>query len=155
MINATLSPLDAKYSIELANGKLIEAKHIVIDCQLELLSHKLPIDLMPIVIGSFDIIVGMDWLTKNQAEIICAEKIVRIPIPGEEVLSVRGDKGGAISGIISCLKAQKCLRKGHTAILAVVTDQTVEEKKISGFPIVCEFLKCFPRNYQVSHRIVK
>ncbi|GJY82065.1 putative reverse transcriptase domain-containing protein [Tanacetum coccineum] len=35
--------------------------------------------------GSFDVIVGMDWLSKNKAEIVCHEKVVRIPLEGGEI----------------------------------------------------------------------
>ncbi|KAI3775001.1 hypothetical protein L1987_49569 [Smallanthus sonchifolius] len=49
-------------------------------------------------------------------------------------------------GIISFMKAQKCLRKGHTAILALVAEQPTEEKKIDDIPIVREFLEVFPED---------
>ncbi|KAI3802515.1 hypothetical protein L1987_30648 [Smallanthus sonchifolius] len=62
----------------------------------------------------------MDWLSKNQAEIGCHEKIIRLPLPNEETLSVQGERSGAVMGITSFLKAQKCLRKGHTVIVAFV-----------------------------------
>ncbi|KAI3724790.1 hypothetical protein L1987_64556 [Smallanthus sonchifolius] len=88
----------------------------------------------------------MDWLSKNQAEIICREKIVRIPLPNGETLSVQGERVGAVMGIISFMKAQKCLRKGHTAILALVAEQPSEEKKIEDIPIVREFLEVFPED---------
>ncbi|GKA46902.1 putative reverse transcriptase domain-containing protein [Tanacetum coccineum] len=45
---------------------------------------------MPIELGSFDAIIGMDWLAKYQAVIVCAEKIVRIPW-GNETLIIHGD----------------------------------------------------------------
>ncbi|GJV37768.1 putative reverse transcriptase domain-containing protein [Tanacetum coccineum] len=45
---------------------------------------------MPIELGSFDAIIGMDWLAKYQAIIVCAEKIVRIPW-GNETLIVHSD----------------------------------------------------------------
>jgi hypothetical protein len=38
-------PLDDKYTIELADGKLIEASHVLKDCQLGLSGHKVSIDL--------------------------------------------------------------------------------------------------------------
>ncbi|GJU65632.1 putative reverse transcriptase domain-containing protein [Tanacetum coccineum] len=47
-------------------------------------------DLMPVELGSLDVIIGMDWLAKYQAVIICAEKIIHIPW-GNEMLIVRGD----------------------------------------------------------------
>ncbi|GJU79664.1 putative reverse transcriptase domain-containing protein [Tanacetum coccineum] len=43
-------------------------------------------DLMPVELGSFGIIIGMDWLTKYQVVIVCAEKIVRIPWGNETLI---------------------------------------------------------------------
>ena len=54
---------------------------VIRDCQLNLDNHLFPIDLTPMQLGSFDIIVGMDWLTKHHAEVVCFDKIVRIPLP--------------------------------------------------------------------------
>ncbi|XP_076939229.1 uncharacterized protein LOC143607811 [Bidens hawaiensis] len=75
------SKLDNNYSIELANGKLIETSKIVRNCNILLENLRFPIDLLPVELGSFDIVVGMDWLSKNGAEIICSEKLVRLPTP--------------------------------------------------------------------------
>ncbi|KAI3687521.1 hypothetical protein L1987_81218 [Smallanthus sonchifolius] len=120
LLRKTLTLLEDKYTIEIADGQIIEATHVLKGCKLELASHKFDIDFMPATLGNFDVIVGMDWLSKNQAEIGCREKIVRLPLPNEETLSVQGERSGAVMGITSFLKAQKCLRKGHTAILALV-----------------------------------
>ncbi|KAI3784118.1 hypothetical protein L1987_43211 [Smallanthus sonchifolius] len=143
MIKGTPTLLEAKYIIEIADCQIIEATHILKGCKLELVSHILDIDLMPVTLGSFDVIVGMDWLSKNQAEIICREKIVRIPLPSGETLSVQGEKVGAVIGIIFFMKALKCLRNGKTAILALVAEQPSEEKKIDDIPIVRDFLEVF------------
>jgi hypothetical protein len=59
------------------------------------------INILPITLGSFDLVVGMDWLSKHPAEILCREKIVRVPLPGGELLSIQGNHGGAMVGIIS------------------------------------------------------
>ncbi|GJW52840.1 putative reverse transcriptase domain-containing protein [Tanacetum coccineum] len=42
--------------------------------------------------GSFDMIIGMDWLSDHKAEIICHEKVVRIPLLDGKVLRVLGEK---------------------------------------------------------------
>ncbi|GJZ85305.1 putative reverse transcriptase domain-containing protein [Tanacetum coccineum] len=55
-----------------------------------LLGHPFNIDLMPVELGSFDIIIGVDWLAKYHAVIVCDEKSVRIPY-GDEVLIIEGD----------------------------------------------------------------
>ncbi|KAI3795150.1 hypothetical protein L1987_37798 [Smallanthus sonchifolius] len=149
--------LEHHYTVEIADGKVIEATHILKGCKLELSGHKLNIDLMQVTLGSFDRIVGMDWLSKNQDEIICSEKIVRIPLPCGETLSVHGERSGAVMGIISFKKAQKCLRKGHTAILDLVADKSTEEKKLEDIPIIHEFLEVFPEDLPSlpPHRQVK
>ncbi|KAI3754565.1 hypothetical protein L1987_54351 [Smallanthus sonchifolius] len=146
LINETPTLLEAKYVKEIGDGQIIEATHIFKGCKLELAGHKLYIDLMPVTLGSFDVIVGLDWLSKNQAEIVCREKIIRIPLPSGEILSVQGEKSGAVVGIISFMKAQKCLRKSHTAILALVAEKLSEEKKIDDIPIVRDFMEVFPKD---------
>ncbi|GKB92049.1 putative reverse transcriptase domain-containing protein [Tanacetum coccineum] len=82
--------LDYGVDVELADGRIIWVNTLIRGCTLNLLNHPFNIDLMPIEMGSFDIIIGMDWLSKYQAVIVCAEKIVRIPF-GNEILIVHGD----------------------------------------------------------------
>ncbi|KAI3827998.1 hypothetical protein L1987_02087 [Smallanthus sonchifolius] len=109
--------------------------HAVKHCRVEL-QRKQPVTRF---YQSFDVIVEMDWLSKNQAEIVCREKIVCLPLPNGEILSVQGERSGAIMGIISFMKAQKCLHKGHTSILALVAEQPFEEKRIEDIPIVRDY----------------
>ncbi|XP_076917564.1 uncharacterized protein LOC143577685 [Bidens hawaiensis] len=59
--------LKDKYIIELANGKLIETSEVVQGCTLVFKGHSFEIDLLPVELGSFDIVIGMDWLSKNHA----------------------------------------------------------------------------------------
>ncbi|XP_022003383.1 uncharacterized protein LOC110900829 [Helianthus annuus] len=87
----------------------------------------------------------MDWLSKHQAEILCKEKIVHIPLLNGESLSVQGHRSGAMACIISAMKAQKCLRKGYPAILALVTDSQSDERRIEDLPVVREFPDVFPQ----------
>ncbi|GKC36162.1 putative reverse transcriptase domain-containing protein, partial [Tanacetum coccineum] len=89
-IDITPSTLDHYYDVKLADGRIIGLNAIIRGCTLNFLNHPFNIDLMPIELGSLDVIIGMDWLAKYQAVIVCAEKIVRIPW-GNETLIVRGD----------------------------------------------------------------
>ncbi|GJT65709.1 putative reverse transcriptase domain-containing protein [Tanacetum coccineum] len=86
---------------------------------------------MPVELGSFDVIISMEWLAKYQAVIVCAEKIVRIPW-GNETLIVRGDgndRGNETRlNIISCTKTQKYMLKGCPIFLAHVTTKVTEDK---------------------------
>nr|GEV75101.1 putative reverse transcriptase domain-containing protein [Tanacetum cinerariifolium] len=73
------------------------------------------IDLMPIELGSFDVIIGMDWLRRCHAVIVCDEKLVQIPY-GNETLTFRGNEsnngGESRLTVISCSKAQEYMAKG-------------------------------------------
>nr|GFA90953.1 putative reverse transcriptase domain-containing protein [Tanacetum cinerariifolium] len=85
-INITPYTLDHCYDVELADGRIIRLNTILRGCTLNLLNHPFNIDLMPVELGSFDTIIGMDWLAKYQAVIVCAEKIVRIPWGNETLI---------------------------------------------------------------------
>nr|GFA76122.1 reverse transcriptase domain-containing protein [Tanacetum cinerariifolium] len=112
-------------------------------CTLNLLHHPFNIDLMPVELGSFDVIIGMDWLAKCQAVIVCANKIVRIPW-GDESLIIHGDgsnRGNATRlSIISCTKTKKYVKKGFPIFLAHITTKEVEDKsekkRLEDVPIV-------------------
>ncbi|GJV22791.1 putative reverse transcriptase domain-containing protein [Tanacetum coccineum] len=84
------STLDTSYVVEHADGRILEINVVLRGCTLGLLGHPFSIDLMPVELGSFDVILGMDWLAKYHALIVCDEKVVRIPF-GDEVLIIRGD----------------------------------------------------------------
>nr|GEZ40039.1 putative reverse transcriptase domain, ribonuclease H-like domain, aspartic peptidase domain protein [Tanacetum cinerariifolium] len=86
-IAITPTTLDYYYDIELADERQIGLNSILRGCTLNFLNHPFNIDLMPVELGSFDAIIGMDWLAKYHAVIIYAEKIVRIPY-GNEILIV-------------------------------------------------------------------
>nr|GFC29543.1 putative reverse transcriptase domain-containing protein [Tanacetum cinerariifolium] len=87
-------------------------------CMLNLLNHPFNINLMPVEPGSFDAIIGMDWLAKYQAVIACAEKIVRIPW-GNETLIIHGD------GV----------------------EDKPEKKRLEDVPIVRNFPEVFPKDF--------
>ncbi|GKF20845.1 hypothetical protein Tco_0069483 [Tanacetum coccineum] len=108
---------------------------------------------MPVELDSFDVIIGMDWLSMYHAMIVCAEKIVRIPW-GNETLIVHGDKSNQGNGtrlnIILCTKTHKYLLKGHNVFLAHVTTNEPEdksgEKRLEDVPIVRDFPEVFPED---------
>ncbi|GKC56376.1 putative reverse transcriptase domain-containing protein [Tanacetum coccineum] len=145
--------LDVSYAVELADGRTLETNTVLRGYTLGLLGHAFNIDMMPIDLGSFDVIIGMDWLAKNHAVIVCDEKIVRIPY-GNEILIVQGDKSNkekkSMLSIISCEKAQKYMEKGCQLFLAQVTvkenKDKSKEKRLEDVPTVRDFPKVFPED---------
>ncbi|GKD15091.1 putative reverse transcriptase domain-containing protein, partial [Tanacetum coccineum] len=148
LLDITPYALDVSYAIELADGRTLETNIVLMGCTLGLLGHPFNIDLMPIELGSFDVIIGIDWLAKNHAVIVCDEKMVRIPY-GNEILIVQGDKGDKEKksklSIISCEKAQKYMEKGCQLFLAQVTvkenKDKSKEKRLEDVPTVRDFLE--------------
>ncbi|GJT87338.1 putative reverse transcriptase domain-containing protein [Tanacetum coccineum] len=74
------------YGIEMADENLVSTNTVIKGCTLTLLDQPFKIDLMPIKLGSFDVVIGMDWLSKYHAKILCDEKFVHIPINGETLI---------------------------------------------------------------------
>ncbi|GKA61933.1 putative reverse transcriptase domain-containing protein [Tanacetum coccineum] len=77
---------------------------------------------MPVELGSFDIIIGMDWLRRCHAVIVCDEKLVRIPY-GNETLIFHGDEN---------------IRKKE--------EDKSEGKQLKDVPIVQDFSEVFPKD---------
>nr|GEV55401.1 hypothetical protein [Tanacetum cinerariifolium] len=101
---------DDSYDVELANGRITGVNTTIWGCTLNLLNHPFNINLMPVELGSFDAIIGMDWLSFYHTVTVCDEKIVRVPF-GNETLIIHGDGSNHGSesrlSIISCTKTQK------------------------------------------------
>ncbi|GJX90106.1 putative reverse transcriptase domain-containing protein [Tanacetum coccineum] len=128
LLDITPSALDVSYAVELADGRTSETSTKLRCYTLGLLGHPFNIDLMPVDLGSFNIIIGMDWLAKNHVVIVCDEKIVCIPY-GFKILIIQGDKSDkekkSTLSIISCVKARIWLWwKGcQNLFLAQVNDE--------------------------------
>ncbi|GKE52008.1 reverse transcriptase domain-containing protein, partial [Tanacetum coccineum] len=86
MLNIPPITLDTTYDIKMANENLIGTNTIIQGATLILLNQPFEIDLMPIELGSFDIVIGMDWLSKYHARIIYDEKVIHIPIDSETLI---------------------------------------------------------------------
>nr|GEW55847.1 putative reverse transcriptase domain-containing protein [Tanacetum cinerariifolium] len=112
--------VDGSYVVELADRRIFETNTVLRGYTLGLLGHPFNIDLMPVELGSFDVIIGMDWLANHHAMIVCDEKIVRIPY-GDEVLIVQVTKKEA--------------------------EDKSEEKRLEDVPIVRDFLEVFPEDF--------
>nr|GEU90807.1 putative reverse transcriptase domain-containing protein [Tanacetum cinerariifolium] len=74
LLDVAPTTLDTSYAVELADGRVLETNIILRGCTLRLLGHPFNIDLMPVELGGFDVIIGMDWLAKSKLNIISCTK---------------------------------------------------------------------------------
>ncbi|GJZ66576.1 putative reverse transcriptase domain-containing protein [Tanacetum coccineum] len=98
---------------------MMKINKIVRGCGLELECHTFIIDSISFGHGSFDVNVGMDWLSKLRAKIVCFEKIVQIQLSNGEILEVHGE---GPEGNLKQLKTMK-----------------VNEPKLKDIPVICKF----------------
>nr|GEU41267.1 putative reverse transcriptase domain-containing protein [Tanacetum cinerariifolium] len=131
LIDIILTTLDHGYDVELADGRIIWVNTLIRGCTLNFLNHPFNIELMPVEMGSFDVIISIDWLVKYHAVIVCDEKLVHVPF-GDKIVIFHGDgsKNGHESqlNIISYTKTQSYLLKGCPIFLAHVTTKEAEDK---------------------------
>ncbi|GKF05835.1 putative reverse transcriptase domain-containing protein, partial [Tanacetum coccineum] len=123
--------LENSYDVELADGKIVWINTIVRGCTLNFLNHPFNIDLMPVELGSFDVIIGMDWLRRCHAVIVCDEKLVRIPYGNETLIFCGNESNNGRESrltIISCSKAQEYMAKRCQIFLAQISSKKEEDK---------------------------
>nr|GFB09006.1 hypothetical protein [Tanacetum cinerariifolium] len=125
------SVINPGYEIEIASGVKVVTNMIVLGCRLELEGHTFIIDLIPFGHGSFDVIIGMDWLSKLRAKIVCFEKIVQIPLPNGDILEVHGERP---EGSLKQLKTMKVNKSKLEDIPIVRKFPGVFTEDLSGLP---------------------
>ncbi|GJU25523.1 putative reverse transcriptase domain-containing protein [Tanacetum coccineum] len=145
MLNIPSITIDTLYNIEMADGNLVSTNTIIKGCTLTLLNQPFEIDLMPIKLGSFDVVIGMDWLSKYRAKILCDEKVVHIPIDGETLI-IRGDRSKTRLNLISCIKTEKYISRGCQVFMIQVMEKKADEKRLEDIPVVKEFPDVFPED---------
>ncbi|GJW32176.1 putative reverse transcriptase domain-containing protein [Tanacetum coccineum] len=132
LINIAPTLLENCYDVELADGKIVRIDTIIRGCTLNFLDHPFNIDLMPVELGSFDVIVGMDWLRRCHAVIVCDEKLVQVPY-GNETLTFCGNESS--NG-----------RESRLTISTKKEEDKLEGQQIKDVPIVQDFPEVFPED---------
>ncbi|GJS74106.1 putative reverse transcriptase domain-containing protein [Tanacetum coccineum] len=136
--------------MELADGKSLTTNTILRGCTLNLQNHLFKIDLLPIELGSFDVIVEIDWMAEHRTKVVCYKKYIRVPY-GNDILIIQGKrnevKNESKLEVISSIRTQGYIDKGCQVFLVQMMkkDETeASEKRIEGVPVVKDFPEVFP-----------
>ncbi|GJV57903.1 putative reverse transcriptase domain-containing protein [Tanacetum coccineum] len=121
LIDIIPTTLNHGYDVKLSNGRIIWVNTLIRGCTLNFLNHPFNIDLMLVEMDSFDVIIGMDWLDKYHAVIVCDEKLVLVPF-GNEILTF------------------------HAHVTTKKAEDKSKEKRLEDVPIVQDFPKIFPED---------
>ncbi|GKB05501.1 putative reverse transcriptase domain-containing protein, partial [Tanacetum coccineum] len=118
-------------NIMTASGQLVEIDKVINGYKLEIEGYVFDINLIPFGSESFDMIIGMDWLSNHKAEIICHEKVVRIPLPDDKLLRVIGKRS---EEKIRHLRSAKTKEQKQEEIVMVRDYPKVFLDDLSGLP---------------------
>ena len=137
-------PIDGRMVVSVPNGDTMISKRIVPGSRLVIQNKDFPVDLIVLGIHDFDIVLGMDWLSKHRATLDCYKKEVRLVRLEEPCVIFRGIRREIAPSLINAMTASKMLRKGCQGYLAFVVDRRQERTRLEDIPIVKEFPDVFP-----------
>ena len=100
----------------------VRVNRVYKNCPLMVHDREFSVDLIALSFHEFDLILGMDWLSKHRAIIDCDKKTVVLKCSDMLYVTVHGIRSGSVSNIISTMQAQRFLKKGCEAFLALVLD---------------------------------
>ncbi|GKE19597.1 putative reverse transcriptase domain-containing protein [Tanacetum coccineum] len=126
----------------MADRNLVSTNTVIQGATLTLLNQPFEIDLIPIKLDSFDVVIGMDWLSKYHARIICDKKVIHILINGETLI-IRGDQSKIRLSLISCIKTERYISRGCQVFIIQVMEKKSDEKRLEDIPVVREFPEVF------------
>ena len=102
------------------------------------------VDLIDLPFHEFDLILGMDWLSKHRAIVDCDKKIVLFKCPDLSEVIIQGIQSESVPKVMSAMKARHFLRKGCEAFLALILDSKRKQVNLENIPVISEFPDVFP-----------
>ncbi|KAI3726505.1 hypothetical protein L1987_66302 [Smallanthus sonchifolius] len=144
IVKYIVSKLERAFSVETAEGRTAMVTDVVDNSTIKIEGHRFPIRLFVMVLGGF--VVVMDWLTANEAQIICKRKIIRLKTPDGSEVEVFRDRDAPMPNVVSMIKAADYLRRGCEAYLVYVIDKCKEVKELDDVPVVRGYPEVFPED---------
>ncbi|XP_071720717.1 uncharacterized protein [Rutidosis leptorrhynchoides] len=143
-LNVPVSVLNEPLSVEVGDGRTVQVTKFVSGITIDIEGSLFPVICLVMPIPSFDVVLGMNWLSDHKAHIKCDRKIISFPVAGGKRVVARGDRGGFRCPLLSMTEAQKSLAKGCDSFLTYVIDVKKEKKVVSDIPVVSEYPEVFP-----------
>ena len=135
-------PLEGRMRVSLPAGDPLFSDRVVRDSRVIIGGQEFPTDLVALDMRDFDVVLGMDWLSRHRATLDCYIKEVKFHKPGKLEVEFRGMRRELSSNMISAMAAQRMLRKGCQGYLAYVVE-TEEGTLVDEIPVVREFPDVF------------
>ena len=137
-------PLESCMRVSLPAGDLLVSDRVVRYSRVLIGGQEFPVDLVALDMRDFDVVLGMDWLSRHKATLDCYKKEVKLHRPGKLEVKFIGIRRELSSSMISALAAQRMLRKGCQGYLAYVVETGKNGTLVDEIPVVREFPDVFP-----------
>ena len=143
-------------SISLSSREKLTSRFIFKVVPIKIVGRELPIDLIFLETVDYDVIFGMDWLSKPNAIIFCKKKKVVFQPSEEETFQYKGTPRGSKWSMILEMKTSRMLTKGYVEYLASIVDTMKKVKtELSDVHVATNFRMCFQKICQDYHQIEK
>ncbi|KAD5318253.1 hypothetical protein E3N88_18199 [Mikania micrantha] len=134
-LSGKVKKIDRVFDVETAIGKMTRVTEAIDDCYVEIEGHRFPVRLFLITLGGFDVVLGMDWLAKYEANIVCRRKMICLRAMDGSSVTVYGDKAMYAPKIISMITADVMMRRGCVAYLAYAIEERTDTRTIDDVPV--------------------
>ncbi|XP_022018951.1 uncharacterized protein LOC110918983 [Helianthus annuus] len=131
----TLTKLPMPLEVGIGNNKSFIICVMCRDCKLNVDGEDYLVDLIPMLMGEFQVVIGMDWLSRHHAKVICFRKEIQPTSPSGRRVIIFGEKN-CNPNMCSMIEAHKLLRHGRKAYLTYIRDSDKESPKIKDVPVV-------------------
>ncbi|XP_021979185.1 uncharacterized protein LOC110875297 [Helianthus annuus] len=128
--------------VEVGDNKSFIVCDICRSCKLNIDDEEYLIDLIPMSMGEFQVVVGMYWLSQHHAKVVCFRKEIKLKSPSGKHVTIYGEKGGNPI-ICSLMKDHKLMRRGCKVFMIYANETEKELPKIGDVPVVCDFEDVF------------
>ena len=137
---------EKSWLVQLATGTKRKVTSFISSCEVHMQDLITKVDLNVLPLGSYDVLIGMDWLEKHKVVLNCFEKTFDCIDENGESKMVRGIPKKILTRKISALQLKKCARKGCRVFAVHITETNVKETKpnLEDLPFLNDFKDVFP-----------
>ena len=142
----SLPKSETEYNILVKNplGHSVIVNRVYRDCPIRIREYEFLRDLIELSFREFNVILGMDWLSRHRVVVDCRMKRMTLrTLSGEEVTFI-SERSNHLSNVISAAIDRTMVRKGCDAYLAYVIDTKKVEPCLLDIPTICDYLNVFP-----------
>ena len=125
--------------VSLPTGDPLFSDRVVKDSRVLVGGHEFPADLVALYMRDFDMVLGMDLLSRHRATLDCYKKEVKLHRPWKLEVKFKGIRRELFSSMISAMAVKRMLCKGCHCYLAYVVETGNEGTLIDEIPVIREF----------------